>query len=163
MYALLDILPLLDLSARWLSRNYGMLEWQGDYCDGNPSYGSFPPLQTFSNGAFPFVVVILSFRMIMLMAQIVLDIKMKCVAKLIMAIHWSSDYMPSIGCHYMSGPGIGKSRWLLLEELLLSADQEPLAKRVLEIPFLLLWTIARDRFADYQKWKIWLHIITLCM
>lgn len=43
--------------------------------------GGFPQLQAFSNGAFPFTVGILIVIMILLTAQIVLDTKIKCLAK----------------------------------------------------------------------------------
>lgn len=43
--------------------------------------GGFPQLQAFSNGAFSFTVVILIVVMALLTVQVVLVVKMKCLAK----------------------------------------------------------------------------------
>lgn len=54
--------------------------------------GGFPQLQAFSNGAFSFTVVILIVVMALLTVQVVLVVKMKCLAKWVtlILIHQSS-------------------------------------------------------------------------
>lgn len=109
---------------------------------GIPPNGGFLQLQAFSDRAFPFTVVILMVIMILLTAQIVLAVKMKCLAKWVTAIHQSCELqaMPRPVTIITRQDQVGNSRWLLGEPLL-SPDQELLAKRVFAVPFLVLGLI----------------------
>lgn len=105
-----------------------------------PPNGGFPQLQAFSNDAFPFTVVILIVIMISLIVQIVLAIKMQCLAKRVMAIHQSCElwaiHRPATVITRQDK--VGNSRYLF-DEPLFSPHQELLVKSMFAISFLFLW------------------------